>query len=78
MWRDHGTIVAAESSNTAYFCVCVCGGGVCVGEWVGGLVVVGVVAQARAFAFLFIQYATRSRHIVCVLSDSTIFFDITT
>jgi hypothetical protein len=76
MWRDHVTIVAAESSKYCIFlCVCVC---VWVGGWASGVVVVGVVAQARAFAFLLIQYVTRRRHIVCVLSDSTTFFDITT
>ena len=39
---------------------------------------VGARAQARACARvgLLIQYATRMRHIACVLAGSTIFFDI--
>jgi hypothetical protein len=44
----------------------------------GGGRVVGAQAQACACARvgLLIEYATRRRHVVCVLSGFTIFFDI--
>jgi hypothetical protein len=45
----------------------------CVRVRVGGWVDVN--AQALACACLLIQYATRRRH-VCVLSGSTIYFDV--
>ena len=66
------TTVAVESNKRgrehAYACVrpyvCVC---VCVNGWVG------VTTREQACASLLIQYATRRRHILCILSGCNIF-----
>jgi hypothetical protein len=62
-------VCVRERESVVCVRVCVC---VCVGGWVGAR----PRACACAYVALLIQYATRRRHIVCVLSGSTTFLDI--
>ena len=86
LWRVRETTVAVESNKFyTFLCVCVC---VCVcvrARLVEGMrmracvhpcVRVFVCTSAGVCLGLLKQYVTRRRHIVCVSSGSTIFFDI--
>ena len=69
-----------EAISITYLCVCVCVfARARIGEdmRVRGSVCVAARARAWARVILLVKHATRSRHIVCGLSGSTTYLDIT-